>query len=1533
MTLSCLLAILIGFLSEPSFAELRSEVRLDNPFERGFPIQPVQSVLTISPGLLPKGVPVTIDALNRYVGLKDEIGGQKIRVQWSDLRLPENKGGDAKATANYVADLPARTKKLLKLVGTAGPKAGDKGPRMTVTEDKKARVVEVRTGRLGLRMPMAGSDRPPILKVCRLPGVHGEAAPPRAGQLPWLGRSRFLRTGPLVSLKVERSSAGPVFYRQSMHYSFALGASYKCVVTCWAGLDYATVEESISGPASEWMRWEFELEDWPTHIYTAGHGATHKFVSGYRNSAAYYDFNLADIAPNKEFLWLPNYLIWSRFEDASLACFFRSAAGPGGKAPFEPDMFTIFQIRRGEWEDHLWAPKARRPLNDMPWRPWSQQRWWGAKSGTIRVIRNGHPKSGAFIRFSLVPGTRSWGLWMGDSKTLPSPRKGIRNNTPQPSLVKTALGEVRLTEHQHRIIDWKRDPKVTHPRMHVTAEMIASMDAKSKADPYFTTALETLQKDAAFRALITKDKKAAAGIARGVLHDMNTRFNYPLTEGIEFSSHLSPVGVRPVFGHALKIDLLLGADLLEPEIKKQLRERFVYLAYLLTDSMFMAYKYNAGHPNFDADRYIAIAAAAMLYPDHPHAKQWLDHVAGSLREAMRIYVISQSGKWAENLGGYYNWSTNIIGGMAWALKFTNSADPYAWPEFQNFWRWGLVTVLPPKPSTGQLGKVVPGELKRIRLTAGIGDNGGDGGLGVHGGFALAGAGILKHNPELGKQLLWFWNEGGRHGYGHYPHSLFFGLSPEQIKIAADQRSKSKFHSQLLEGYGSLFRADFGKPTESYVLFKSGPGGYRYHGEEGSFVLFGLGQPITLDGSRAWKPHEHSTVTFGEKMLGLHRGRIVQFESTPNIDYACGKFPGSTEQLASAPKPSRASKPSGRGVGSAFKRFLGRPSEARTPTLAIQSLLSPDSAPDSNALNFFAAHQSSDVMTRQLLFRRNDYLVVCDQMNSGLDSEWRQLILAKEIELTRKQIVARGWLGVDVTVSLFQFDQGSTELSPIDPKEVVIDDQPLKQKRLTLKQGPGIGVLALLDFHKAGEKPWRVKTRERSLVLTSPDRKATEIIELRGGGSPSASWQRRQGRQVMKWAHTKINDPWRPASPAILGVGEIFVDGNRNRNWALQPPATTGETEDKASQAKRDLETVFCLAGKALGAQQAHNQLTHYQASIEALRKENLWSMLVLGTKHVSVIEQVGSDGLRYRELNEAATLAALSGRADQAARGRLPKQVALIRLPSQGDSTEMFARRSISQYAGFAVETVTDKAVEAGKLEGFKAAVLWQLDRQANPGKQTLPAIRRFVEEGGTLICDLPSIQGKEGIDTSALLGFHSDHAKPRDALAITHPELGHVELSSSPPNEEHPVPDLGLWDVKPIKGTEIIKDTTGHPAIAIHSLGKGRVITFCFRVHAAGLGATNQVFLARLLQWSLRGSGTLPLVDAPWVEKTIIPQDDGGLLIGAWNPLPVSIGCPVKFPHHPTPVIKPIYAPIGGSVDPSHIVLPGRKWIVFGVR
>lgn len=408
----------------------RQRVRFENPFGTPHRLQPVRSVLTISSGLLPGGTPVTIAALNRYVALQEQGSDKPIPVQWSDLER-DSDGGTVRATANYLLDLPAQTNRILELVGPLEAPQPAVAP-ISVNRLQPSKTIEVKTGRLGLVLAGVGSKRPPLVRVGRRSEGPGES-------ITWRGRSKFINMAELEELTVERSAAGPVFFRQTNTYRFADGVTYRCAVTCWAGLDYLTAKESITGPAHERMRWLFDLEDWPTHVYTAGHGPTHKFVSSFRHSGTYLDFPLTEHEPGKELLWLPNYLIWSRFEDALLGCFVRSAAGPAGGAPFEPDMLMLFQIRRGEWEDDLWAEYSRKPLGSQPWQPWSQRRWWGSRFSTIRVARNGHPDSGALINFSLAPGTREWGIWMGDSKTLPPPRQKL-DTAPLPSLIKTAAG-------------------------------------------------------------------------------------------------------------------------------------------------------------------------------------------------------------------------------------------------------------------------------------------------------------------------------------------------------------------------------------------------------------------------------------------------------------------------------------------------------------------------------------------------------------------------------------------------------------------------------------------------------------------------------------------------------------------------------------------------------------------------------------------------------------------------------------------------------------------------------------------------------------------------------------------------------------------------------------------------------------------------------------------------------------------------------------------------------------------------------------
>ena len=72
--------------------------------------------------------------------------------------------------------------------------------------------------------------------------------------------------------------------------------------------------------------------------------------------------------------------------------------------------------------------------------------------------------------------------------------------------------------------------------MEMTAALLNDAKRKAASDPFFAVAFEALQQDRAVRALLAKDKQAATSIARSVLGDLNSRFNFPTVDGIEFSS-------------------------------------------------------------------------------------------------------------------------------------------------------------------------------------------------------------------------------------------------------------------------------------------------------------------------------------------------------------------------------------------------------------------------------------------------------------------------------------------------------------------------------------------------------------------------------------------------------------------------------------------------------------------------------------------------------------------------------------------------------------------------------------------------------------------------------------------------------------------------------------------------------------------------------------------------------------------------------------------------------------------------------------
>ena len=153
------------------------------------------------------------------------------------------------------------------------------------------------------------------------------------------------------------------------------------------------------------------------------------------------------------------------------------------------------------------------------------------------------------------------------------------------------------------------------------------------------------------------------------------------------------------------------------------------------------------------------------------------------------------------------------------------------------------------------------DLPKTRLIPPIGDHAGLGRwLPEH--YALAAKMYRVRDPEFADRLLWAWQnanpdaggpaQSSLEQPGELPNStdgsdfgavplLFAALEEEDLRPAPDHALTSR----RLEGFGAVLRGGFGTEHEFYFLWKQGPGGYRYHRTEGSFLLFAGGKPLVL----------------------------------------------------------------------------------------------------------------------------------------------------------------------------------------------------------------------------------------------------------------------------------------------------------------------------------------------------------------------------------------------------------------------------------------------------------------------------------------------------------------------------------------------------------------------------------------------------------------------------------------------------------------------------------------------------------------
>lgn len=744
-------------------------------------------------------------------------------------------------------DLPARAGRSLAFYRGGRSLVRLRDPLLSVEESTASAVID--TGPACFRIPWGEGhdDAGPILQVLGSDGV-------------WRGDGRMrLPAGIALRRSVQLVHLGHLETTVEIVYRFSDGASCRFRLTAHAGEEYLLVHES--GDALAGAGFDFALDE-----FSGGRGYLHSGAEG--EARRWHDL----IAEDREVAWIQEQTPW-----------WLPQSGFAWAATFDgcdsQDLVAVVGRRRGDWIDHAFASACHGPADHERELDWPYPEMLGS---TVSMIRCATTASGGVrMHFGRFHGERHWALLVsafarGDG--LLKEIHHVRHKTSSPRLDALRRWRFAAADAGERPRAAARREDLPRLRDLVCGP---SGDRLAGGKPPAPTLAALLTQDAA--TLWRRARRLAVSIpiwTRLLLLDR------------ECGDTCSPVGIRFLTPAAEEFDLVVGTGAFHPDEEIDLRAGLVAWGHLLISPDFMNWRYGSRNANFEADRVDVVGTVGLVLSGNPDGDAFVAHALERLRDSLAAYCTPGSGRWYENPACYYLQASSRRLNLAARLHALGVQDLGSIPRLADFLRWGVLLLTPPLPAdpeamrTGCTYADYAG-LARIRRIAPIGDHAGLGGpIPEH--YAVAARQLRGSDPALAALLLWAWQEGGRDGGAFANPTLLhaFGDGEDRPSTAI----APPLESRRLEGFGAVFRGDVGGEREFMLLVKFGPGGYRYHRSEGSFILVADGRPLVYDGGEGGEAWRHSTVTWHASRLPPVPGRVDRFASFPGVDAVLGSSP-------------------------------------------------------------------------------------------------------------------------------------------------------------------------------------------------------------------------------------------------------------------------------------------------------------------------------------------------------------------------------------------------------------------------------------------------------------------------------------------------------------------------------------------------------------------------------------------------------------------------------------------------------------------
>jgi len=461
---------------------------------------------------------------------------------------------------------------------------------------------------------------------------------------------------------------------------------------------------------------------------------------------------------------------------------------------------------------------------------------------------------------------------------------------PQQYLIKH--GDLPLDRVKDYVMEWD-DRATRHPRLFVTKP---EHDRFKKSFPVDKDRLAALRQSqinpnsmdghvAYF--LATGDKELGRNIATMAVGQLQRTVDEFVRQDTLRTHGTAPHHrTRPVYWSAIGCDLALAPSILSPQQRTRVKAQLAYLGYTMASPTFHSpergYKAN---PNMTTTARGMLGIVACTIPKHPQARNWAQLAVAEMQNELETWCDSNGG-WLE-APHYMTVSMDAIVPLAIALRETGFSE-VEWhdhPKLKATFAWLAKIATPPDPRLGgnrhspAIGNTYLGERTCLA--------------------GWAARMWRDKDPQFAQNMQWMWKAQGsvtKPGIGGaYP-----GLEG-YVSIVLDPSitaTRPNWGTELFPETGAVFRAHFPSDRETYLHYIQGRMHQHYDFDEGSFILWGKGQPLCEDfGYYGRAPAaDHSRVDDGfYEALGVE-GKIQQFAAGARADYLRGERAGWHRQI-------------------------------------------------------------------------------------------------------------------------------------------------------------------------------------------------------------------------------------------------------------------------------------------------------------------------------------------------------------------------------------------------------------------------------------------------------------------------------------------------------------------------------------------------------------------------------------------------------------------------------------------------------------